>query len=120
MSNEEIKLTETPEAELPRSLPHAPAEVPPASDPAPDNEADEFDFAALEDELLMTEETEQIEDHADAAESILIEHDEPFIEEPEAQAEITATHDELKPVIEALLFVSEEPLPAKQLVKVLG
>lgn len=34
--------------------------------------------------------------------------------------DIRATRDELKPVIEALLFVAEEPLPFKQLCKVLG
>ena len=34
--------------------------------------------------------------------------------------QITATREELKPVIEALLFVADEPLPFKQLCKVLG
>ncbi|MBO0861451.1 MAG: SMC-Scp complex subunit ScpB [Chloracidobacterium sp.] len=34
--------------------------------------------------------------------------------------EIKATRDELKPVIEALLFVADEPLPFKQLLKILG
>ena len=34
--------------------------------------------------------------------------------------DIRATRDELKPVIEALLFVADEPLPFKQLCKVLG
>jgi segregation and condensation protein B len=34
--------------------------------------------------------------------------------------EISATLDELKPVIEALLFVADEPLPFKQLCKILG
>jgi segregation and condensation protein B len=34
--------------------------------------------------------------------------------------EISATRDELKPVIEALLFVADEPLPFKQLCKILG
>ncbi len=38
----------------------------------------------------------------------------------EPEEEITATRDELKPVIEALLFVAEEPLPFKQICKVLG
>jgi segregation and condensation protein B len=33
---------------------------------------------------------------------------------------ITATHEELKPAIEAILFVAEEPLPIKQLSKILG
>lgn len=37
-----------------------------------------------------------------------------------AEEAITATHAELKPVIEALLFVAEEPLPLKQLCKILG
>lgn len=34
--------------------------------------------------------------------------------------ELRATRDELKPVIESLLFVADEPLPFKQLCKVLG
>jgi segregation and condensation protein B len=34
--------------------------------------------------------------------------------------DIRATRDELKPVIEALLFVADEPLPFKQLCKILG
>src|SRR5437867_3692424 len=38
----------------------------------------------------------------------------------EAEEAITATHAELKPAIEALLFVAEEPIPLKQLGKILG
>ena len=38
----------------------------------------------------------------------------------DSEAEITATRAELKPAIEALLFVSDEPLPFKQLNKILG
>ena len=41
-----------------------------------------------------------------------------YDEEPDG--EITAARDELKPAIEALLFVAEEPLPVKQFCKVLG
>lgn len=41
-------------------------------------------------------------------------------ETTESELELTATRDELKPAIEALLFVAEEPLPLKQLCKVLG
>jgi len=41
-------------------------------------------------------------------------------EESEPELEVTATRAELKPVIEALLFVAEEPLPFKQICKVLG
>lgn len=37
-----------------------------------------------------------------------------------SEEQITATSEELKPVIEALLFVADEPLPFKQLCKVLG
>ncbi|MGH9769504.1 MAG: SMC-Scp complex subunit ScpB [Blastocatellia bacterium] len=38
----------------------------------------------------------------------------------ESDDEIKATRDELKPVIESLLFVADEPLPFKQLCKILG
>lgn len=38
----------------------------------------------------------------------------------ETEEPLTATREELKPVIEALLFVADEPLPFKQLSKVLG
>lgn len=37
-----------------------------------------------------------------------------------AEDQITATREELKPVIEALMFVADEPLPFKQLCKILG
>lgn len=41
--------------------------------------------------------------------------------EPEAvEEQITATREELKPAIESLLFVADEPLPFKQLCKVMG
>lgn len=46
------------------------------------------------------------------------------VEEGEAGAEagdsVTASREELKPAIEALLFVADEPLPFKQLCKVMG
>lgn len=38
----------------------------------------------------------------------------------EPEENITATREELKPVIESLLFVADEPLPFKQICKVLG
>jgi segregation and condensation protein B len=65
--------------------------------PAPGNEIAE---AGSEDALSSAEETLAPADEA---------------EEP-----ITATRAELKPVIEALLFVAEEPIPFKQLCKLLG
>jgi segregation and condensation protein B len=40
--------------------------------------------------------------------------------ETEAEENITATREEIKPVIESLLFVADEPLPFKQLCKILG
>jgi segregation and condensation protein B len=40
--------------------------------------------------------------------------------EAEPEENITATREELMPVIESLLFVADEPLPFKQLCKVLG
>ena len=57
--------------------------------------------------------------------TIIAENAEPPVEavaEPETASEeqITATRDELKPAIECLLFVADEPLPFKQLCKVLG
>ena len=99
----------------------APASEVVAPDESPDESSDEsFDFAALEDELLMIEENPNLEDHADAAESVMIEHDEtPFTEDENAEP-LTAQSYELKPIIEALLFVSEEPLPLKHLGKIMG
>lgn len=44
----------------------------------------------------------------------------PTADSVEAEEVITATRDELKPAIEAILFVADEPLPFKQLCKVLG
>jgi segregation and condensation protein B len=40
--------------------------------------------------------------------------------EAESEGEFQATHAELKPAIEAILYVAEEPLPAKQMAKILG
>jgi segregation and condensation protein B len=40
--------------------------------------------------------------------------------ESEAEESITAASEELMPVIESLLFVADEPLPFKQLCKILG
>ncbi len=98
----------------------APASEVVAPDDSPDESSDEsFDFAALEDELLMIEENPNLEDHADAAESVMIEHDETPFTEDNAEP-LTAQSYELKPIIEALLFVSEEPLPLKHLGKIMG
>jgi segregation and condensation protein B len=46
--------------------------------------------------------------------SVVLEPDE------EADVNVTATQAEIRPVIEALLFVAEEPLPFRQLCKIMG
>lgn len=65
--------------------------------------ADEEEPTADDPENSDDSETEEAADTADAAED-----------------QITATREELKPVIEALMFVADEPLPFKQLCKILG
>jgi segregation and condensation protein B len=40
--------------------------------------------------------------------------------EAESEGEFQATHAELKPALEAILYVAEEPLPSKQMAKILG
>jgi segregation and condensation protein B len=75
---------------------------------SPDDEDEaEDDFMAIEMEPPSEPMTESLngssEDSSDAGDD-----------------EISATRDELKPVIEALLFVADEPLPFKQLCKILG
>lgn len=49
-----------------------------------------------------------------------VETEPPLIAANEPEEDITATREELKPVIEALLFIADEPLPFKQLYRVLG
>jgi segregation and condensation protein B len=76
----------------------------------------------------MSEDIEDIKDQAESSiESLSVEEaqleelTEAVTESTNEQEEvITATRDELKPVIEALLFVAEEPLPFKQICRVLG
>lgn len=71
-------------------------------------------------ELDLTEEEIADEEEllAESSESSEASETEEAAETGEDQ--ITATREELKPVIEALLFVADEPLPFKQLCKVLG
>lgn len=74
---------------------------------APGDEDDDEEIMAVSPELLAKPAVESLngtlEDSSDAGDD-----------------EISATRDELKPVIEALLFVADEPLPFKQLCKILG
>ncbi len=59
-----------------------------------------------------TDESEEAHEAEDSDEEVAIEEKD--------DDQITATREELKPVIEALMFVADEPLPFKQLCKILG
>ncbi len=80
-------------------------------------EEDEFpsELDLPDDFALPADETGDGEPEGNAASEETSESSEPVAEE-----QITATREELKPVIESLLFVADEPLPFKQLCKVLG
>lgn len=75
-------------------------------------------------ELVSTDD-EQGDEADENIEALLNENADSFVELPAeteavADEQITATHEELKPAIEGLLFVADEPLPFKHLCKVLG
>jgi segregation and condensation protein B len=104
------------------------------SDELPDEQFDEQALAEIlaEDELIE-DEFFSSDDEDEAAEEVMAiatgQPSEPMTEslngtsEDSSDAgddEISATRDELKPAIEALLFVADEPLPFKQLCKILG
>lgn len=85
----------------------------------PDAEAEAIREAAEFDELLSGVDGNDDEKiRIVASDEGIAEQDSVAPAEPEL--EITATRDELKPAIEALLFVADEPLPFKQLCKLLG
>lgn len=131
----EIKVEELAAEQVTEATP-APAEVPlveeqPADESFLDEQsaeepAVEAESAADSSEELSIEEPAGEESASEASiEAVSVENAEPPVEavaEPEAASEeqITATRDELKPAIECLLFVADEPLPFKQLCKVLG
>ena len=91
-------------------------------------EAEAIEEAMAEEEFPA--EIELDDDSTEESETIrIIAYDESLSPEAETsetapeekdEDQITATREELKPVIEALLFVADEPLPFKQLCKVLG
>lgn len=92
------------------------AEVAPVD---PDVEAEAIREAAEFDELLSGvdgNDDEKMRVVASAEESA----EQQIAPAAEPEIEITATRDEVKPAIEALLFVADEPLPFKQLCKLLG
>lgn len=96
----------TPEDEFPSELDWVEEET-------AETESGMIRITALDEAVLV----EEIEQSTEAGAETTTEP----VEEPEAAEEqITATHEELKPAIEALLFVADEPLPFKQLCKVMG
>jgi segregation and condensation protein B len=85
-----------------------------------DEAAEENEFPT---ELDLTEEeiaAEEEPTESDAVSSDASEAEEAADIPDAAEDQITATREELKPVIEALMFVADEPLPFKQLCKILG
>jgi segregation and condensation protein B len=81
----------------------------------PANEQNELetanDFLLTEEEIELGDELDSLELDAAAFSAESVRQDD---------EEVTATRDEIKPAIEALLFVAEEPLPFKLLCKLLG
>jgi segregation and condensation protein B len=73
--------------------------------------------APSDEEVLITEESEFAEEIELSDETAAARSSESVAQ---AEDEITATREEIKPAIEALLFVAEEPLPFKTLCKLLG
>jgi segregation and condensation protein B len=70
-----------------------------------------------DEEALIAEETESTEEIESPDEAAAAGSPESA---DQAEDQITATREEIKPAIEALLFVAEEPLPFKALCKILG
>lgn len=85
-----------------------PAELDLAEDST--DESETLQIIVLDEDLSL--ETDDSNDDSEASENASAEEKD--------DDQITATSEELKPVIEALLFVADEPLPFKQLCKVLG
>jgi segregation and condensation protein B len=85
----------------------------------PGNQADKLSEEELIAELEVAEQlAEELESHPATPASS--NGGEPAASVTEDEVEITASRTELKPVIETLLFVADEPLPFKQLCKILG
>lgn len=117
--NEELLIEETVAANAPTDAPDItpPAEQPedqPIAAAAGDATAEPADDATPLDEVTAEfSPAVETNDFIDAAPEVAADAN-------SVAEEITATRAELQPVIEALLFVADEPLPFKQLCKVLG
>ncbi|MDX2041527.1 MAG: SMC-Scp complex subunit ScpB [Acidobacteriota bacterium] len=83
-------------------------------------EAEAIEEPAAEDEFPAELELADTAEDAETASEEVSFANENADDNDNAEDQITATREELKPVIEALLFVADEPLPLKQLCKVLG
>ncbi len=133
--NEEKLEIEMNDEEL---LPESPLEDQTMEEPATDDliaiddepETEWPEELSFDEEMTLDEET--VDGFADDETIRIIASDETVLESADDQQsetvgeiaaatdEITATREELKPAIESLLFVADEPLPFKQLCKVMG
>lgn len=82
-------------------------------------ESESTSFIVSEETLSVETDGSDETDESEEAQEAEALDEEVAIEEKDDD-QITATHEELKPVIEALMFVADEPLPFKQLCKILG
>ncbi|HYE75583.1 MAG TPA: SMC-Scp complex subunit ScpB [Blastocatellia bacterium] len=82
-----------------------------------DNEVAEEEAAAIADTDSQFENEDSVASESSKTEEGISES---TVIAPDDDLEVTATRAELKPVIEALLFVAEEPLAFNQLCKILG
>ena len=82
-------------------------------------EKEPIEYGLSEEELATElEEADRLEELPDSETETAAETE--AAAEAESEGEFQATHAELKPAIEAILYVAEEPLPAKQMAKILG
>jgi segregation and condensation protein B len=99
----------------------AAAELPGDSDneTSPEEPEEEHIITLKEDDIADVDELDLIEGTSAAA-KVSDGSDTVISSEEQEEEVITARREELKPVIEALLFVAEDPLPFKQICKLLG
>ncbi len=98
-------------------------EIEPANDGVIELAAEDGTETLSEEERLVADDIELGEEIEGAVgEETASDEEVAIISVPASQSddEITATREEIKPAIEALLFVAEEPLPYKTLCKLLG
>ncbi|MFN0109057.1 MAG: SMC-Scp complex subunit ScpB [Blastocatellia bacterium] len=120
--NEEIQETENAPTELHPTELHEEEPLAEIAEESPANEALPVEAEASTETLPEEPSDDEFPTELDSLdEELTASEEEPAAEHDDSSEEaITATREELKPVIESLLFVADEPLPFKQLCKVLG